>query len=565
MDENQTIVVEAIRKVLAKDRSILARRDDFVQKSGANIPVGAMREYRALEKAIQVSNIGEIMLAADKKSEKEQQEALNKAKEMLRENNIQEKTIMRVLDILKAGLDWDKKANDKQAELEAKPAKAQPAAEVKPPTESSAQLEREVPPVQLAQPKPAAPAVAQSSWDCICGQQGNTGRFCVECGRPMETGKCQVAAPNAHGTPAGEEASAPNADVQPNPATEAWQQQSVPAANAQVNTISAPTAPKAAADDKKKRMALVAIVVALLGVLVFFGMREFGGNSPSRYSPLSKQAAQAVKEAKTELSLGSLDLGDKKSDVEKAKLGQENETKEESGFVFHYYNDVQVATDGDEVVGLKSLTSRLATKRGIHQGDSLADVKKAYGTDYKKSAGEGGLTYYEYVFYTESGEEGYLRFAIKDNDQKVGYISARLTRYEKANESQQSAPAEASDNSNNARKAQAALNSFYNAISHKNYQSAWQLMTPEQQKRMGSYDSFCNGYSTTISSDAGGINVSSVSAGKVVLTYRLMARDRMSGGKVKVQTFDCSATMVPVGGDWKILYTEAKQVDSRVE
>ena len=539
MEEEQAILANVLRKVLAKDRSILARREDLIAAMGILVPVAAMREYRALTTALQESNLGEILLAADQKSPEERQAALGQVREMLLEKNMQEKTVERVIATLTDALDWGKEA---QAEQAAPAAGAQTAPQAG--ASQPQQAEAEKPQAAAAQ----QPAATQTPWACVCGHQGNTSAFCTECGRSRAEGERQAAPPVA--TAAG------------------TQRNAVPPVHPQVWPEPAGQAAGGAAGrspaEAKKRMALIAAVVVLLGILVFFGVREFGSQGSGSYASLvGKQATETAKEAKTDLSLGGLDLGDKKSDIEKAKLGKENDTKEESGLVFHYYDDVQVATDGDEVVGLKSVSDRLATKRGIHQGDSLADVKKAYGSDFQKSAGEDGMTYYEYAFQTDAGEEGLLRFAIRNSDQKVGYISARLTRYEKAkaqpNTQQAAAPAA------DARGAQVALNNFYNAISHKDYSGAWQMMTPEQQKRMGDYDSFRQGYSTTLSSEARNVTIASAAPDKVVLTYRLLARDRMPGGKVKAQVFDCSATMVPSGGNWKLLYTEAKQVSSRVE
>ena len=538
MEEKQAILANVLRKVLTKDRSILARREDLIAAMGILVPVAAMREYRALTTALQESNLGEILLAADQKSPEERQAALGQVREMLLEKNMQEKTVERVIATLTDALDWGKEA---QAEQAAPAAGAQTA-----PQAGAAQPqmpEAEKPQAAAAQ----QPAATQTPWACVCGHQGNTSAFCTECGRSRAEGERQAAPPVA--TAAGTQRNAVP-PVQP----QVWPEPAGQAAGGAAGRSPA---------EAKKRMALIAAVVVLLGILVFFGVREFGSQGSGSYASLvGKQATETAKEAKTDLSLGGLDLGDKKSDIEKAKLGKENDTKEESGFVFHYYDDVQVAIDGDEVVGLKSVSDRLATKRGIHQGDSLADVKKAYGSDFQKSAGEDGMTYYEYAFQTDAGEEGLLRFAIRNSDQKVGYISARLTRYEKAKaqpNTQAAAPAA------DARGAQVALNNFYNAISHKDYSGAWQMMTPEQQKRMGDYDSFRQGYSTTLSSEARNVTIASAAPDKVVLTYRLLARDRMPGGKVKAQVFDCSATMVPSGGTWKLLYTEAKQVSSRVE
>lgn len=40
---------------------------------------------------------------------------------------------------------------------------------------------------QQAAPSPAAPQAAVAGWTCSCGKAGNTGKFCVECGKPQPT------------------------------------------------------------------------------------------------------------------------------------------------------------------------------------------------------------------------------------------------------------------------------------------------------------------------------------------------------------------------------------------
>ena len=55
------------------------------------------------------------------------------------------------------------------------------------------QLGQQQPQQQAAQPAPAAaPAPAVEGWTCSCGQTGNTGKFCTECGQPKpeESWKC---------------------------------------------------------------------------------------------------------------------------------------------------------------------------------------------------------------------------------------------------------------------------------------------------------------------------------------------------------------------------------------
>lgn len=55
MEERQNILAEALRKVLAEDRSILARHEDFLGAVEGKVPVAAIRVFRALENALKAA------------------------------------------------------------------------------------------------------------------------------------------------------------------------------------------------------------------------------------------------------------------------------------------------------------------------------------------------------------------------------------------------------------------------------------------------------------------------------------------------------------------------------
>ena len=46
------------------------------------------------------------------------------------------------------------------------------------------QMQQPMQPAQPAAPAPAAPAPSATGWACACGHSGNTGKFCMECGKP---------------------------------------------------------------------------------------------------------------------------------------------------------------------------------------------------------------------------------------------------------------------------------------------------------------------------------------------------------------------------------------------
>ena len=189
-------------------------------------------------------------------------------------------------------------------------------------------------------------------------------------------------------------------------------------------------------------------------------------------------------------------------------------------------------------------------------------MQKAYGTDTFSQSDDGdGRMLYEYKFTGQDDRIGLVRFAVKDG--KVDYISVRT--YEGAAQPAGVKAASTAPAANDSESAKGALRNFYSAISSKNLAAAWNLMTPEQQNRMGGYDSFRNGYSTTLSSAATNITVASSSADKVILNYTLIARDRAEGGHIKVQNFNGSATLVKQDGGWKISYTESSKVGERLQ
>ena len=163
-----------------------------------------------------------------------------------------------------------------------------------------------------------------------------------------------------------------------------------------------------------------------------FGFYEFHVWSSSHSTHVQEVAStqkttspeKSLRKMETDLSLGGLDIDMTVDEVRKA-LGKESSAKKQGKYDFIYYDDLQVGTYQAVVRALVSDGPSVKTKRGIHEGSSFAEVKKAYGTDYYTMDND-DLTLYEYPFKSLKGHDGLLRFAIKKSDQTVQYISVRI-------------------------------------------------------------------------------------------------------------------------------------------
>lgn len=126
-----------------------------------------------------------------------------------------------------------------------------------------------------------------------------------------------------------------------------------------------------------------------------------------------------------DLSLDALTIGDTEDKVYKF-LGQPNTTRQGEKQRTHLkYSNVEVVLYQGKISALVSQTSAYSTPRGIHEGSAADEVFKEYGTDYNFAEYENdGL--YEYPITSVDGIPCLLRFAVRNSDGKVNYISMRF-------------------------------------------------------------------------------------------------------------------------------------------
>ncbi len=91
------------------------------------------------------------------------------------------------------------------------------------------------------------------------------------------------------------------------------------------------------------------------------------------------------------------------------------------------YGDIELIVNSREkIINVLTDSPSIATRRGIHPGALVQDVKLAYGDSYQKME-FGELDLYEYTFSTASGREYTLRFAVNRSTNTVTYIGSRIS------------------------------------------------------------------------------------------------------------------------------------------
>ncbi|MBQ9486991.1 MAG: hypothetical protein IJU91_04200 [Selenomonadaceae bacterium] len=106
--------------------------------------------------------------------------------------------------------------------------------------------------------------------------------------------------------------------------------------------------------------------------------------------------------------------------------------------------------------------------------------------------------------------------------------------------------------------------SYHKAITNQNYREAYELLSPEQKKFVGDYDSWILGFADTLTSEVSAMTLTSSEENAYTFDYTLTARDRHSVGNVKVQVFEGKVTMAKENGRWHIRSANSSQVDEKI-
>lgn len=105
---------------------------------------------------------------------------------------------------------------------------------------------------------------------------------------------------------------------------------------------------------------------------------------------------------------------------------------------------------------------------------------------------------------------------------------------------------------------------YHKAITNQNYREAYELLSPEQKEFVGDYDSWVVGFADTLTSEVSAMTLTSSEENAYTFDYTLTARDRHSGGNVKVKIFEGQVIMAKENGRWYIRSAESSQVDEQL-
>lgn len=174
----------------------------------------------------------------------------------------------------------------------------------------------------------------------------------------------------------------------------------------------------------------IKITALFLGLLIISSLFAGCSNGQSTGAKENSSTQANLLNASTPISeddflLKGVRLGDLTESFV-GKLGQPQKKSQQKDGLSYDYGDIEVIIGNqNSVVNILTDQAAVMTRRGIHPGSTLADVKAAYGDGFIKTE-INGLELYEYTFAPMPNNAKVLRFAIKSGTGIVNYIGCRL-------------------------------------------------------------------------------------------------------------------------------------------
>ncbi len=549
MDTRKITIEKILQEILQEDRSILLDHKTLIEKARGLVPPDSMRDFRSIEKAFD-SHIGEQLLTSDRTNDKEHRtKTLQNIKLQLQGTGLQEKRADYVIHVLEAALEWDKEpaedAGPTQPDAQEAAAKEE---------EEKEKEEEELLPLPKERPLTEADTPVDTTWLCSCGVI-NDGNFCRHCGKQKTDERSNMFLP---GTTSIQEEEQKKTSIFSHLHTS----QEVP-----VWKRLTALPPQKKDSHSHRNIVRGGILVVLLGcALAFFPqdiLERFYQNTPLFHKdPLREtESVQEISPAETEpgysveteLSLGGLELGltlDKMHEI----LGKEKGTAPDGAYLFYVYDHVKAGIKDGIIQVLISTDETATTKRGLHEGSTYREVAAAYGTN-STTVDSNDLILYEYTYNTLLSQKGLLQFAVSKSNHRVNYIHVKIPE-------ESALPQAAQIDIDGAKQ---AFTNYHKALTNKEYQTAFQLLSNGQRQSIGSVSDFRSGCKETISSIVKGLSIASAQPNQVILYYNLLARSRMKNGHVLVQALSGTVTMILEDGHWCIAWDESHATGEHVE
>lgn len=149
-----------------------------------------------------------------------------------------------------------------------------------------------------------------------------------------------------------------------------------------------------------------------------------------------------------------------------------------------------------------------------------------------------------------------LALAMKANQIEESSLMSFSSLVDAANEKMEKA--ERVENGQNSSSPESAFRNYHKLITKRDYLAAYNCLTPSFQSAMGDWQSWGQGYATTVSSVPDNIRVQSNDGNRAVLSFRLKAVDQI-GTTRKTQYFTGTCTLLKINGQWLIDEITAQQ------
>lgn len=164
-------------------------------------------------------------------------------------------------------------------------------------------------------------------------------------------------------------------------------------------------------------------------IIAVFLMLTFIGSGVVQAAKVEKNSSHTLMTAE-DYSLSGLYPGDSLK-VLMAKLGEPKTKSWTQDGMAYDYGYLEVIINQDTVINLITDSPKISTRRGIHTGITLSEMKAAYGENMFRTEIP-GMELYEMI-YSQASNPYILRFAVKTGTERVVYIGCRLMNQVESN------------------------------------------------------------------------------------------------------------------------------------
>ena len=174
--------------------------------------------------------------------------------------------------------------------------------------------------------------------------------------------------------------------------------------------------------------------------------------------------------------------------------------------------------------------------------------------NYRFAEGSGQITWYRYGRNTQI-DEGNFEHGRHHGQFKHNFIKSGRVEYSYwAN----------GEEVTGARLAEQLFKDYHAAISNRNYNQAYNLLSAEQRQKIGDFNSYVNNFSNTVSSTVDNLQMIGQDGNRYTFKFDSTTRERQ-GDKFKVQNFNGQVTIIVTGGRGYIDVLKSKKTSEFIE